>query len=41
MESTATTLVPHDKSALLSRIESRVANLKAELELEDKDVTGD
>ena len=41
MESTATTSEPQDKSALLSSLESRVTYLKAELEVESKDVTED
>ena len=41
IESTATTSVPQDKNALLSSLESRVANLNAELEVEYKDITGD
>ena len=41
MESTATTSEPQDKQTLLSNLESRVADLKAELEVESKEVSED
>ena len=41
MESTSTTSDPKDKSASLSSLESCVTNLKAELEVEAKDITED
>ena len=41
MDSTTTMSLPHDKSVLLSSVECRVADLKAELGVQAKDVTGD
>ena len=41
MEHTGTMLVPQDKNVLLSSLESCVADLKAELGVEDKDTRGD
>ena len=41
MESAATISESQDESALLSSLESRAADLKAELEVESKDVTED